>query len=263
VDDGGFHGAIRPAGPPQVNFTNRPRISRSGPLLTALSTARLRSTPRATINGVVPTRHLAAFLLTVYALILVPGPSVLFVVGRGVALGRRAALATVFGNAAGLSLQLLAVAAGLGALITRSDTALTVLQVTAGIYLAILGARTVRDRRVLAQVADTEASPGSLRQMLREGLVVGATNPKGLIIFVAVLPRFVERSDGHETTQLLILGAVCVAIALLSDGAWALASGAARQMLTGSERRLERLTALGGLVLVALGLGLVVSETIL
>ena len=211
--------------------------------------------------GVVPTRHLAAFLLTVYALILVPGPSVLFVVSRGVALGRRAALATVFGNAAGLSLQLLAVAAGLGELITRSDTALTVLQVVAGVYLAILGARTVRDRRTLAQVAGSAAaSPGSVPQIVREGFLVGVTNPKGLVIFVAVLPRFVERSNGHDTLQLLALGAICVGIALLSDGAWALAAGTARQMLTGSARRLERLTALGGVVLLLLGAGLVLSE---
>lgn len=208
-----------------------------------------------------PTRHLAAFLLTAYALILVPGPSVLFVVSRGVALGRRAALATVFGNAAGLSLQLVAVAAGLGELVTRSDAALTALQVAAGAYLAVLGARTVRDRRTLAQVAGGAAvSPGSLRQIVREGFYVGATNPKGLIIFVAVLPRFVERSEGHETAQLLVLGAICVGIALLSDGTWALAAGTARRMLASSARRLERLTALGGVVLFVLGAGLVLSE---
>ena len=208
-----------------------------------------------------PTRHLAAFLLTAYALIVVPGPSVLFVVSRGVALGRRAALATVVGNAAGLTLQLLLVAAGLGALIAESDSVFTALKLAAAAYLVWLGARTIRDRKILAQVTGSAAaSPGSTRQILREGVVVGATNPKGLIIFAAVLPRFIERSDGHVTLQLLILGAICVAIALLSDGAWALASGTARHLLTGSEQRLERLTALGGLIIVALGLALIVTE---
>src|SRR5881227_2896006 len=92
-----------------------------------------------------PTDHLAAFLLTTYALIVVPGPSVLFVVSRGVALGRRAALATVLGNAAGLTLQLLLVAAGLGAIIEESNTVLTVLELVAGAYLVFLGVRTIRE----------------------------------------------------------------------------------------------------------------------
>jgi threonine/homoserine/homoserine lactone efflux protein len=209
----------------------------------------------------VPTRHLAAFLLTAYVLIVIPGPSVLFVVSRGVALGRRAALATVLGNAAGLALQLLLVAAGVGAIIAESDTVFTALKIGAGAYLVFLGARTIRDRKVLALLAGADdPSPGSLGQIVREGVVVGATNPKGLIIFVAVLPRFVERSSGHVTSQLLILGAICVGIALLSDGAWALASGTARHLLMGSERRLERLSVIGGAILVVLGVALAVTE---
>jgi threonine/homoserine/homoserine lactone efflux protein len=208
-----------------------------------------------------PTDHLAAFLVTVYALILVPGPSVLFVVSRGVALGRRAALATVLGNAAGLGVQLVLVALGVGALIAESGAVFTALKLAAAAYLVLLGARTIRDRRVLAQLTGSpDQSPRSLRQILRQGLVVGATNPKGLVIFAAVLPRFIERSRGHETAQLLILGAFCIGIALLSDGAWALASGTARQLLTGSVRRLERLTLLGGVTLVALGIALAATE---
>src|SRR5881227_4503744 len=92
-----------------------------------------------------PSDHLPAFLLTVYVLILIPGPSVLFVVSRGVALGRRAALATVVGNAAGLTLQLLLVAAGLVAIIAESDTVLTALELVAGAYLVYLGVRTIRE----------------------------------------------------------------------------------------------------------------------
>jgi len=205
-----------------------------------------------------PTDHLAAFLLTAYVLIVVPGPSVLFIVSRGVALGRRAALATVFGNAVGLTLQLLLVAAGLGAILAESDTVFTVLKVVGGAYLLVLGVRTVRDRRKLARAfGHADPVPEPLGQVIREGVVVGVTNPKGLVIFAAVLPRFVER--GHETSHLLVLGAIFVAIALLSDGAWALASGAARGALARSERRLERLTAAGGVTLIALGLGLVVT----
>jgi threonine/homoserine/homoserine lactone efflux protein len=207
-----------------------------------------------------PTEHLAAYLVTVYVLILIPGPSVLFIVSRGVALGRRAALATVFGNAAGLGLQLLLVAVGLGAILAESDTVFTVLKTAGGAYLVLLGVRTFAGRRGLARAfSAVDPVPEPLGQVLREGAIVGATNPKSLVIFVAVLPDFVERSEGHETTQLLILGAIFVAIAVLSDGAWALASGTARRMLARSERRLELLTAAGGAVLVALGVALVVA----
>lgn len=83
-----------------------------------------------------PTRHLIEFLLTVYVLILIPGPSVLFVVSRGVALGRRAAPATVVGNASGFALQLALVSIGVGSLVARSDAVFTVLKLCGAAYLA-------------------------------------------------------------------------------------------------------------------------------
>jgi threonine/homoserine/homoserine lactone efflux protein len=88
---------------------------------------------------------------------------------------------------------------------------------------------------------------------------VGATNPKGVLIFTAVLPQFIDRAQGHATLQLATLGAICVVIALLSDGAWALASGTARQWLGRSSRRLETMTGVGGAMLIALGFGLAVT----
>ena len=64
-----------------------------------------------------------------------------------------------------------------------------------------------------------------MRRILREGFVVGATNPKGLLIFTAVLPQFIEPARGHATLQLATLVAICCVVAVLSDGTWALASG--------------------------------------
>ena len=80
-----------------------------------------------------------------------------------------------------------------------------------------------------------------------------------MIIFTAVLPQFIDRSQGHVTIQLAVLGTICIAIALLSDGAWAIASGTARHWLGRSPRRLEAMTAGGGATLVALGIGLAVT----
>jgi threonine/homoserine/homoserine lactone efflux protein len=209
---------------------------------------------------VLPTRHLLEFLVTVYVLILIPGPSVLFVVSRGVALGRRAALATVLGNASGFALQLALVAVGVGSIVARSDAVFTALKLVGAAYLVLLGVRNIRDRKALAHVLlPSESDPKRVRTIVREGFFVGATNPKGVIIFTAVLPQFIDRAQGGATLQLLLLGGICIVIALFSDGLWAIASGTARQWLSGSSRRLEWMSASGGAMLIALGVGLAVT----
>ncbi len=212
------------------------------------------------MGPVVPTAHLVPFLLTVYVLILVPGPSVLFVVSRGVALGRRAALATVLGNTSGLVFQLVLVVAGLGSLLATSDTVFTVLKLIGAAYLVLLGLRSIRDRRELAGALSPAAvAPRPIARILREGFIVGATNPKGLIIFTAVLPNFIDRTRGHATLQLATLGLICALIAVLSDSSWALASGTARAWLGRTPKRLERLSAGGGATMIGLGVALALT----
>ena len=206
-----------------------------------------------------PTHNLPEFLVTVYVLILIPGPSVLFVISRGVALGRRAALATVLGNETGFMLQLALVAIGVGSLVARSDVVFSVLRLVGAAYLVLLGIRKIRERKSLAEFGSGAATPRPLGRIYREGFYVGATNPKGLLIFTVVLPQFVDRSQGHVTLQLALLGLICIAIALLSDAAWAFASGTARDWLGSSPRRLERLTAGGGVALIGLGVGLAIT----
>jgi threonine/homoserine/homoserine lactone efflux protein len=201
-----------------------------------------------------PTAHLLAFLLTVYVLIVIPGPSVVFTISRGVALGRRAALLTVIGNTCGLLLQLVLVVVGLGSVLASSETVFTIVKLAGAAYLVLLGVRSIRNRKELADAL----TPGALtrhgtRQTLREGFMVGATNPKGLLIFTAVLPEFIVRSAGHATLQLATLGVICAVVALLSDSTWALASGTARAWFGRSPARLERLSAGGGIAMIALG----------
>jgi threonine/homoserine/homoserine lactone efflux protein len=207
-----------------------------------------------------PTDHIVAFLLTVYVLIVIPGPSVVFTISRGVALGRRAALTTVLGNTSGLLLQLVLVVIGLGSVLASSDTVFTVLKLIGAAYLVLLGFRSIRDRKALADVLSANTSrPRGTRTTLREGFMVGATNPKGLLIFTAVLPEFIDRSAGHPTLQLATLGSICAVIALLSDSMWALASGTARAWLGRSPVRLERLSAAGGVTMILLGVGLALA----
>lgn len=206
-----------------------------------------------------PTDHLVAFLLTVYVLIVIPGPSVLFTISRGVSLGRRAALATVIGNTSGLVVQLVLVAFGLGALLARSDAVYTVIKLIGAAYLVLLGIRSIRDRKALAGVLATNVASRSLGRTIREKFVVGLTNPKGVLIFTAILPQFIDRAQGHYTLQLLSLGLLCALVALLSDSSWAIASGTARQWLGRSPKRLERLSVGGGISLIALGAGLALT----
>jgi threonine/homoserine/homoserine lactone efflux protein len=213
------------------------------------------------VTGVPTGSSLAGFTLAALALIVVPGPSVLFVVSRGVALGRRAAVATAFGNEAGLVVQVVAVAFGLGAVVERSVVAFSVVKLLGAAYLVYLGVQAWRHRRALAAgLSEPEQAPRRIGRILREGFVVGATNPKGLLLFTSVLPQFVDPGGGSVAVQLLVLGAIFCAIALLCDSTWALLAGAARTWLVSSPRRLSAIGGSGGLVMIGLGAGLAVSE---
>ena len=161
----------------------------------------------------VDTRVLATFVVASFLLIIVPGPSVLFVISRGVALGRKAALLTVLGNEAGVMVQVLIVAAGLGAVLERSVVLFDIIRFGGAAYLVYLGVQAVRHRRELSTVLDVTAIRPS-RHILREGFVVGVTNPKVIIFFTAVLPQFVEPDAGPVPLQLFVLGTIFALIAL-------------------------------------------------
>jgi threonine/homoserine/homoserine lactone efflux protein len=205
-----------------------------------------------------PADRLLTFVLTTFAIIIVPGPSVLFVISRGIALGRRAALATVVGNTAGIVVQIVLVAAGLGAVLERSVLVFTVVKLAGAAYLCWLGIQTVRHRRSLALV-EAAATAKSVRRIVREGFVVGATNPKLAVFLVAILPQFADPDRGHLPAQLLVLGACAVGIAFVCDSGWALLAGTARSWFAGSPRRLEVVGGTGGLVIIGLGLRMAVT----
>jgi threonine/homoserine/homoserine lactone efflux protein len=206
-----------------------------------------------------PTEHLLAFLLIATLLIVVPGPSVLFVVTRSLTLGRRAGLATAVGNAAGVYVQVVLVAFGVGAIVQESIAVFTTIKLAGALYLVVLGVQAFRHRRSLAAALYAPVEPKLLRRMLADAFVVGAANPKVIVFFVAVLPQFVDRSAGSVALQLLTLGAIFCAIATVCDGVWALAAGAARDWLVRSPRRLATIGGTGGIVMIGLGAGLAVS----
>lgn len=203
------------------------------------------------------TGALLTFAALSFALIVVPGPSVMFVIGRAVALGRRAALLTVVGNAAGVYVQVLLVAAGLGAIVEQSVLAYNVVKYVGAAYLVLLGVRALRSPRTPAveEEVDATAVPPTMRPVavLREGFVVGIANPKAMVFFAAFLPQFTTPDGMAVPLQMAVLGVVFVAIALVSDGAWGLAAGTARDWFARSPDRLATLRRAGGLVMVGIG----------
>jgi threonine/homoserine/homoserine lactone efflux protein len=207
---------------------------------------------------VIDPHRVAALAVTAFVLIAVPGPSVLFVISRGIVHGRRAGLATVVGNAAGLAVQVVGVALGLGALVSGSVAAFTVVKVAGAAYLVVLGINAIRHRRSLAGVLTSPAAV-PLRRILREGFVVGVTNPKTLVLFTAVLPQFVDPAGAAPALQLLVLGALVVAIALVSDSVWAVTAGSARVWLARRPDRLAHVGGLGGVITVGLGVRLLLT----
>jgi threonine/homoserine/homoserine lactone efflux protein len=207
----------------------------------------------------VPADRLLAFVLTAFVVIAIPGPSVLFVVARALAGGPRVAVLTVVGNALGEYVQVIAVAIGVGALAEQSVAAFTVLKVAGGAYLIYLGVRTFRERKSLAAAISAPAAPRSDRRAFLEGATVGVTNPKTVVFLAAIVPQFVSRSAGDVPVQILVLGAVFAAIAIVSDTLWATLAGGFRTWFSRSPRRLELVGGTGGLAIVAVGAGLLIS----
>ncbi len=207
----------------------------------------------------IPADHLLAFALIAFALIIVPGPNVLFIISRSLMLGRTAGVGTALGGQIGVYVQVAAVAFGVGAVVERSVAVFTVLKLAGAAYLVYLGVQALRHRRSLAAALGAQTEPKTIRRILRDGFLVGVTNPKAIVFFVAVLPQFVDRSAGHVPTQMLLLGAIFMAIAVVCDSTWALAAGTARAWLARSPRRMEIIGGTGGLVMIGIGASLAVS----
>ncbi len=203
--------------------------------------------------------RLLAFGLVAAVLIAVPGPSVLFIVTRALSYGRVPALLTVVGNSAGEFLQVLAVAVGVGALVERSLLAFSALKLLGAAYLIYLGVRTYRHRHQLLPQMVGQGQVTTRRRLLLEGGVVGATNPKSAVFFVAVLPQFVVPATGGVALQLLTLGLIWVCLALISDSVWALSASEARRWLERSPRRLAAVGGVSGVVTAGLGIGLALT----
>src|SRR5690348_2922819 len=156
------------------------------------------------------TSALTAFLVASILFIQVPGPSLLFTIGRALTVGRRDALLSVVGNALGLIAQVVCVAVGLGALVSASAAAYTTLKLVGAAYVIYLGVQAIRhraDARLAMLGAQTHGAARSTWVSVRTGFIVGLTNPKSIVFFAAFLPQFID-ADSPAAPQLLFLGLI-------------------------------------------------------
>ena len=195
---------------------------------------------------------LAVFVLAAVALLLTPGPAVLYIVTRSIDQGRRAGLVSMLGVHAGTLVHIAAAAAGVSAILAASATAFSAVKYLGAAYLVYLGIRRLRHRT--PALVPGAPSPRRLGRAFVDGVVVNVLNPKTALFFLAFLPQFVDVSRGRAGLQTLILGLIFVLLGLITDGGYALTAGTAAEWLRGHPRFIASEPWISGGMYVGLGL---------
>jgi len=203
--------------------------------------------------------RLTLFLTATIALLLVPGPSVIYVTTRSLEQGRRAGFASTLGLAAGDAVQVLAVVLGLSAIVASSTTAFDLVKYAGAAYLLYLGLRRLLTPEQAASSGPSPAAPRPVSQLFVQGLLVNALNPKTALFFLALFPTFVDVSRGLIWAQTLLLGAMFVGLGICTNGGWALLSGTLSDSLRSSEAFRHARRFVSGGVFLVLGLAAATS----
>lgn len=200
---------------------------------------------------------LAVFVVAALALLLVPGPAVLYVVARSIHQGRRAGLASVLGIHVGTLVHIAAATVGLSALVVSSAVAFTAVKVAGAVYLVGLGLWTLFSLRAEPEVA--LGGERNLRRAFAQGIVVNVLNPKTALFFLAFLPQFVDADAAHPALQIAFLGLLFAALGLVTDSIWALAAGTAGGVLRRSRHFVRVQRYVTGSVYIGLGVATALS----
>jgi threonine/homoserine/homoserine lactone efflux protein len=213
---------------------------------------------------------LIGFLATAVTLVAIPGPSVMFIIGRTLSHGRRAGLLTVVFNSLGHSTWMLAVAFGLGAFLASIPAALHVIQIIGATYLGYLGVQSIRHRNAEeAELAAKNKSPEltahvskfSNAKIARDAFFIGLSNPKVAVFFFAVLPQFVD-PGANFTLQFLTLGILFEIMGNIGDAAYSLSASIARQWIFSRTGRLATIAGVGGVLISGLAVFLLGSALV-
>ncbi len=199
----------------------------------------------------------ALFTLAALALLIIPGPAVLYVVTRSIDQGRRAGLTSVCGIATGGIVHVVAAALGLSAIIMTSATVFEAIKLAGALYLVVLGVRKIVHRERLVTI--TAGEPIALRRVYAQGIVVNILNPKTALFFLAFLPQFVDPARGPVAEQILVLGVLFLLLGMCSDGCYALVAGTLGQRLRTSQRFARRREVFSGCMFMGLGVAAAVA----
>jgi threonine/homoserine/homoserine lactone efflux protein len=195
--------------------------------------------------------RLPLFIFASIVLLLTPGPAVLYIIARSIDQGRVAGLVSVLSIEVGNFSHAVAAAIGLSALVFSSATAFSVVKYLGAAYLVYLGVRKLFSGS--ASVQETQVEPQSLRRIFSQGVTVAILNPKTALFFLAFLPQFVDRLKGQVGLQLLTLGCLFVAMAIISDGMYALLASSAGQWLKSPHQVWLAERYVAGLIYIGLG----------
>jgi threonine/homoserine/homoserine lactone efflux protein len=174
-------------------------------------------------NAMFNQPNLPVFLVAALILLITPGPAVLYIIARSLDQGRVAGLVSVAGLSAGTWVHAFGAALGVSAILVSSALAFSVVKYLGAAYLIYLGLRRLMSRNEIRET--THFQPQRLRRIFSQGIVVAILNPKSAMFFFAFLPQFVDPAHGSVTLQLLTLGFIYIAMALITDGAYALLAG--------------------------------------
>ena len=198
------------------------------------------------------------FLLTSAAIAISPGPDILYVLAKGISSGRRSALIAAAGFASGLSVHTTMAVVGLSALLMASAVAFTLIKIAGGAYLLYLGIKAFRSGGLVSLPASNELLSG--RRIFAQAFLMNVLNPKVAIFFLAFLPQFTKRDQGHLSMQLLVLGIAFALVALLIFSVVGTFSAAIGLWLRAKPKGLKIFDYLIGSLFICLGLRLAFSS---
>lgn len=199
-------------------------------------------------------QHVVPYLISAIAIILIPGPSVLFTIARAISWGKTIAVLTVLGNTLGVFVLSIGVALGLGPLLQSSETINSLVQIIGGAYIVWLGIDAIRHRvSTAASIVEVQGGAPTKINTVKQGFVVGILNPKVIVFFAAVLPHFVDPTHSSITSQLFALGALFCILGFTFDSMYGLLAGTARDWFASSPKRLITMRTIGGIVMMLLG----------
>ncbi|HEX7055498.1 MAG TPA: LysE family translocator [Burkholderiales bacterium] len=195
-----------------------------------------------------------AYVLACAVIALVPGPTVTVIVANSLAHGTRAGLANVAGTQLGLALMMAILVVGLSSVIAAMAWLFDWLRIAGAAYLAWIGWKLLRSPDALGEAAAAAAPRGGF---VLQGFLVLMSNPKALLWFGAFIPQFVD-PRGDYVAQIALLGVTAMAVALVSDGAYAVLTGRAGRRLRRNHVRL--VSRAGGALLIGGGVWLALTR---